>query len=71
MANVKLREGEHFESAIKRFRREVDRENIIRELKERQYYQKPARVRKVEGTKLKKRMRRSASKMRAILRNSH
>lgn len=42
MAYVKARDNEHVESLIKRFKRKVDNEGILKEFRDRQYYKKPS-----------------------------
>ncbi|MBN8215328.1 MAG: 30S ribosomal protein S21 [Spirochaetes bacterium] len=49
---------EPVEVSIKRFRKEVEKENILKELKDRQYYRKPSLIRKQEAIKLEKRKKR-------------
>ena len=68
MARVKITSAEHIEIAIRKFRKEVDREGILTEAKERQYYRKPALKRKIAATKLAKRIKRNKSKQRYLMR---
>lgn len=42
MSNVTLRQNENLESAIKRFKRKVEMDGIIKEYKENQYFEKPS-----------------------------
>ena len=44
MASVKVEEGESLEHAIKKFKRMVEREGIIREFRDRVYYEKPSTI---------------------------
>ena len=44
MASVKVEEGENLEHAIKKFKRMVEREGIIREFRDRVYYEKPSTI---------------------------
>ena len=44
MAYVKVEENEVFEKSIKRFKRMVEKEGIIREWKRRQYFEKPSTI---------------------------
>ncbi|MDR0685427.1 MAG: 30S ribosomal protein S21 [Spirochaetaceae bacterium] len=44
MANIVVDEYEPLEKAIKRFKRMVEKEGIIREFKRREYYEKPSTV---------------------------
>ncbi len=55
MAKVKVRHDESLEQALRRFQREVQREGILQELKDREFYEKPSSVKK---RKLKDRARR-------------
>ncbi len=48
MAKVVVRDGESIEQALRRFNREVQREGILKELKRREYYEKPSAIRKRE-----------------------
>ena len=42
MATINVDENENLEKAIKRFKRMVEKEGIIREYKKREYYEKPS-----------------------------
>lgn len=44
MAFVKVDETEPLEKSIKRFKRMVEKEGIIREWKKRQYFEKPSTI---------------------------
>lgn len=44
MAYVKVDENEPLEKSIKRFKRMVEKEGIIREWKRRQYFEKPSTI---------------------------
>jgi small subunit ribosomal protein S21 len=61
IAYIKVDEGENLEKSIKRFKRMVEKEGIIREWKKREYYEKPStiknRKRKSLERKLQKKMR--------------
>jgi len=48
MAHVNVREGENLESAIRRFKKKVDNEGILKEFKDRQYYVKPSKKRRLK-----------------------
>lgn len=45
MAHIEVYHDEILEKALKRFKRKVEKEGIIREWKKRQYFQKPSSVR--------------------------
>lgn len=42
MSNVRLREGESFESAVRRFKRSCEKSGILSELRKREHYEKPS-----------------------------
>lgn len=44
MATISVEDSESLEKAIKRFKRMVEREGIIREWKKREYYEKPSTI---------------------------
>jgi small subunit ribosomal protein S21 len=44
MAHIVVDESENLEKAIKRFKRMVEKEGIIREWKKREYYEKPSTI---------------------------
>lgn len=44
MAYVKVDETEPLEKSIKRFKRMVEKEGIVREWKKRQYFEKPSTI---------------------------
>lgn len=46
MTRIKVRNGESLEQALRRFNREVHKAGILRELKDRERYEKPSEVRK-------------------------
>ncbi len=48
MAGVTLREGESFESLIRRFRKVVTKEGILQDAKKAMVYEKPSEVKKRE-----------------------
>jgi len=44
MATINVDDSENIEKAIKRFKRMVEKEGIIREYKKREYYEKPSTI---------------------------
>lgn len=42
MAQIVVEDSENLEKAIKRFKRMVEREGIVREFKRREYFEKPS-----------------------------
>ena len=42
MTEIEVRKDESFEAALRRFKRKIEREGILREVKERKHYEKPS-----------------------------
>ncbi len=57
MANVEVNQGESFESALRRFKRKVQQEAIIKEIKKHSVYLKPGERRRLKIAQAQKRMR--------------
>mgnify|MGYP001594827202 FL=1 len=55
MTNVRIREGESFESAVRRFKRTCEKAGILSELRKREHYEKPAVKRKKKKIAARKR----------------
>jgi len=43
---VERQHREHFEKLFKQFKREVEKEGIIREIKKREFYEKPSQLKR-------------------------
>ena len=46
MPSVRVRENEHFDAALRRFKRSCEKAGILTELRRREYYEKPTQERK-------------------------
>ena len=57
MAYVELNPGESFESALRRFKRKVQQEAIIKEIKKHAVYIKPGEKKRLKIAQAHKRMR--------------
>jgi ribosomal protein S21 len=62
MVNVKVRDGESIEEAIRRFKRECERNGIMQEIKKREFYKAPSVVRKEKLAEAKRKIRRKMLK---------
>ena len=62
MVNIRIREGESIEEAIRRFKRECERNGIMQEIKKREFYKPPSVLRKEQKAEAKRKMRRRAYK---------
>jgi small subunit ribosomal protein S21 len=58
MPGVKVREGETFEQALRRFKKQCEKAGILSELRKREYYEKPSMKRKKKKAQAKKRVKR-------------
>lgn len=62
MAEVRLQEGEPLENALRRFKRKVQTEDIIKEVKRHSYYLKPGERRRLKQALARKRARKKGRK---------
>jgi len=70
VTDVKIRKGESIDSALRRFKRECEREGVLTEIKKREHYEKPSEKRKRLSQESEKRIRRMKMKMRMFSRFS-
>jgi small subunit ribosomal protein S21 len=57
VAEVVMQEGESLENALRRFKRKVQQEDIIKEIKKHSYYMKPGEKRRAKQALSRKRLR--------------
>ena len=57
MAEVRIQDGESIESALRRFKRKVQQEDIIKDIKKHSFYLKPGDKRRVKQALARKRSR--------------
>ena len=57
LAEVKLQEGETLENALRRFKRKVQQEDIIKEVKKHSFYLKPGEKKRIKQALARKRSR--------------
>ena len=62
MAEVHIQDGETLESALRRFKRKVQQDDIIKEVKRHSYYLKPGEKQRVKEALARKRSRKKARK---------
>jgi small subunit ribosomal protein S21 len=62
VAEIRLQEGESLENALRRFKRKVQSEDIIKEVKRHSYYLKPGEKRRVKQALARKRARKKFRK---------
>ena len=56
MATINVDDSENLEKAMKRFRRMVEKEGIIREYKKREYFEKPSSILHQKKTTLERKL---------------
>ena len=57
MAEIKLQEGESIENALRRFKRKVQQEDIIKDIKKHSFYLKPGDKKRAKQALARKRNR--------------
>jgi len=62
MATIDVGNDENLEKAIKRFKRMVEKEGIIREYKKREYYEKPSTIQNRKNKTLQRKMMKKTRK---------
>ena len=62
LAEVRLQEGESLENALRRFKRKVQTEDIIKDVKRHSYYLKPGEKLRVKQALARKRARKKIRK---------
>jgi small subunit ribosomal protein S21 len=62
LAEVRLQEGESLENALRRFKRKVQQEDIIKEVKRHSFYLKPGEKKRVKEALARKRARKKSRK---------
>ena len=66
MAFIVIDEGENLEVALRRFKRKVQQEAIIKEIKKHSVYYKPGERRRMKAAQARKRMRRRIKRERDL-----
>lgn len=67
MAVVIVHEGEPLEKVLKRFKRLVDQEQILTEVKRREYYEKPSELKKKRERARRKRILKALKKQQQLM----
>ena len=64
MPGVRIRESEHFDAALRRFKRSCEKAGVLTELRRREYYEKPTQERKrKKAAAVKRHMKRHARQL--------
>lgn len=59
MPGIKIRDGETFEQALRRFKKQCEKAGILSELRKREHYEKPSVRKKKKAAAARKRLRRT------------
>lgn len=70
LAEVRVQEGEPLENALRRFKRKVQQEDIIKEVKRHSYYLKPGEKKRVKSALARKRARKKVRREGSTSRDS-
>lgn len=62
MAEIHVNDGESLESALKRFKRKVMTEEIIKDIKKHAFYLKPGQRKRVKSAEARKRARKKRTR---------
>lgn len=65
IAQIIIEDGEPLEKALKRFKRMVEKEGIIREWKKREYYEKPSTIRNRKRKAFERKLMKKQRKLQA------
>jgi small subunit ribosomal protein S21 len=63
VAEVRLQDGESIENALRRFKRRVQQEDIIKEVKKHSFYLKPGEKKRIKQALARKRSRKKVRRV--------
>jgi small subunit ribosomal protein S21 len=63
LAEVRIQDGESIENALRRFKRKVQQEDIIKEVKKHSFYLKPGEKKRIKQAFARKRSRKKVRKV--------
>ena len=63
MAEVRIQDGESIENALRRFKRKVQQEDIIKEVKNHSFYLKPGEKKRIKQALARKRTRKKVRRV--------
>ena len=63
LAEVRIQDGESIENALRRFKRKVQQEDIIKEVKKHSFYLKPGEKKRIKQALVRKRSRKKVRKI--------
>jgi small subunit ribosomal protein S21 len=63
LAEIRIHDGESIENALRRFKRKVQQEDIIKEVKKHSFYLKPGEKKRIKQALARKRSRKKVRKV--------
>jgi len=54
MPEIEVRKDESFESALRRFKRKMEQEGILREVRDRKHYEKPSERKRKKKSRIRR-----------------
>jgi small subunit ribosomal protein S21 len=66
MPGIRIRDTEPFESAVKRFKKQVEKAGVLSEVRKREFYEKPSVKRKRKAIAARKRAVKRMQKVRSF-----
>jgi small subunit ribosomal protein S21 len=63
MPGVRIREGESYDQALKRFKKQCEKAGILSEIRKREHYEKPSVQRKKKAAAARKRLMKKLRKL--------
>jgi small subunit ribosomal protein S21 len=63
LAEVRIQDGESIENALRRFKRKVQQEDIIKEVKKHSFYLKPGEKKRIKQALARKRSRKKVRRV--------
>jgi small subunit ribosomal protein S21 len=60
VSSIRLRENEPFEAALRRFKKSIEKEGVLSEVKQREHYEKPSVKRKKKAIAARKKAAKTA-----------
>lgn len=71
IAHIIVDDSENLEKAIKRFKRMVEKEGIIREWKKREYFEKPSTIQNRKNKTLQRKLMKKTRKTREVVKGGY
>jgi len=71
MPGIVVKDGESFESALRRFKKQCEKAGVLSEIRKREHYEKPSIKRKKKALAARKRLMKKMRKQQRFMNNPH